>query len=76
MSSHQAFVRTFRKVQTESKKLTKKLAETNCLVQRVQIYDHLLQVNRQLSDMQDLLIRAFNNYSEIDFNYLRSLNNE
>ena len=70
--SPQSFVRTFRKVQTESKKLTKRLAETNCPVQRAQIYNHLLQVNRQLSDMQDLLVRAFNNYSEIDFNFLRS----
>ena len=74
--SPQAFIRTFRKVQTESQKLTKRLAETNCPVQRAQIYDFLLQVNRQLSEMQDLLVRAFNNYSSINFNSLKSQQNK
>ena len=47
------------------------MAETNCPVQRAQLYDTLLRVNSQLEEMQDLLVRAFNNYSQIDFNGLK-----
>ena len=64
-------MRIFRRTQTVSKRLIKNLAETNCPVQRAQLYDTLLRVNSQLEEMQDLLVRAFNNYSQIDFNLLK-----
>ena len=66
-----SFVRIFRRTQTVAKRLTKNIAETNCPVQRAQLYDTLLRVNSQLEEMQDILVRAFNNYSQIDFNLLK-----
>ena len=67
-----SFVRIFRRTQTVSKRLIKNIAETNCAVQRAQLYDTLLRVNSQLEEMQDILVRAFNNYSQIDFELLKT----
>ena len=72
--SSQTFVRTFRRTQTMSTRLIKNIAETNCPVQRARLYDTLVQVNKHLDEMQDLLVRAFINYSQIDFDLLRPTN--
>ena len=62
----------FRRMQTISTRLIKNIAETNCPVQRARLYNTLVQVNKQLAEMQDLLVRAFINYSRIDFTLLQT----
>ena len=70
--SSPTFVRMFRRMQTISTRLIKNIAETNCPVQRARLYNTLVQVNKQLAEMQDLLVRAFINYSRIDFTLLQT----